>query len=270
MGVRKLTDCVFLLRIFCPAVVYLRITVTCGLATCSAKEGISQRLIKMKKSIITYALVLLVYFGLTSSAWATPVDVNKEALMVLEHDTSITCIAYFIPGVPGVPSSLIFTQAPQWTDTYYFDYVSEGWDTVLTDGGKTAYLFGPEITNSRPDPCNLFSYKLYFHWDTEDVVDYPVYLDTVVFDYEAIISKNARWGTPDSFESVPGTTWQEEYGGLPYDNPVPEPMTICFLGFGAAFCRKTSSRKGWLTPLTGVRKRLNLTARHADYSLKRL
>jgi hypothetical protein len=190
--------------------------------------------------VIVCASALLVCSGLTSSARATIVDVNQEAYMMIEPSTAITCIAYFIPDVPNVPGSLMFPQPPQWTDMIPFDHEAAGWNTALADGNKTVYIFGPEIANTGPSSLSVFSYKLYYQWDDGDPnynPSYPVYLDTVVFDGGAIVSETARRGTLGSYETNPGT-WQEEYGGPPYENPAPEPMTICLLGLGAAFLRK--------------------------------
>jgi len=194
----------------------------------------------MKRSVTTYILVLLVCFGLTSSAGATTVDANQEWVMGIDSNISITCVSYFIPDVPNVPDSLIFAQLPEWTNTVPFDYNSAGWDTLLIDGDKTAYLFGPELTNSGPGFLNLFSYKLYYQWDDEDVVDYPVYLDVVVFDNDEVVYDSSRWGEPGSYEGG------EDLLDGPY-NPIPEPMTICLLGFGTALLRKKRRRKALKT-----------------------
>lgn len=189
----------------------------------------------MRKLAIIY-VVLLMCFGLALPAWATitVIDANQEWLMGIDPGLSITCVSYFIPDAihaPNVPDSLIFAQLPQWTNAIPFDYVSEGWDTALADGGKTAYVFGPEITNSGLDFLYTFSYRLYYQWEEEDVDvgDYPVYLDIVVFDNDEVVYESSRWGTP-------GTPyqWSEEPFDGPYENPVPEPMTVCILGFGVA------------------------------------
>ena len=187
----------------------------------------------MKKLIISVSF--LVCFVPSSFVRAVIVDVNQDWSMVILPGDSITCVSYFIPdslAAPNVPDSLIFTQPPQWTNSIPFDYNSEGWDTELTDAGKTAYLFGPEITNSGPDLLFIFSYRLSYQWDTEDVIEYPVYLDIVVFNGDDVVYTSSRWGTPDS---------PYEYGDPldgPYQNPVPEPMTVCILTLGTAILIK--------------------------------
>jgi hypothetical protein len=185
----------------------------------------------MKKLI--FCVVLVMFFGPASSAWATIVDVNQEWVMGMDPGISITCVSYFIPDAPNVPSSLIFTQPPEWTNTVSFDYITEGWDTALTDANKTVYLFGPEITNSGAGYLSIFSYRLYYQWDDEDVVDYPVYLDIVVFNDDEVVYDSSRWGTPGS-----SYEWSEDTLDGPYENPLPEPMTICILGLGTVFLIK--------------------------------
>jgi hypothetical protein len=227
LGVGKLTGCMRILSIDCAAINNCRL--------------LDMRRM-MKKSVIIYALVLLVCLGLTSSARATIVDANEEWGRTLQPGESFTCLAHFIPDIPGVSDSLIFVQAPQWTDTYPFNYVAAGWDTALTDGGKTAYLFGPRITNG-PDTLDLFSFKLFYRWDTNAAgfdPNYPVYQDVAIFDDLTLTYDFGGWrGKPGgTWERPSDVTWREQYGGPPYENPVPEPMTICLLGLGAALLRK--------------------------------
>ena len=185
----------------------------------------------MKKFI--FCVVLLVCFGPPLSVSAVIVDVNQNLLLLLEPDITITCISYFIPDTPNVPDSLIFTQPPQWTNSVPFDHITEGWDTAMTDANKTVYLFGPPITNNEPDPAYIFSYKLFFQLEEEEVVDYPVYLDIVVFNGDDIIYDSSRWGTPGS-----PYQWSEDLLDGPYENPVPEPMTVCILGLGTVLLIK--------------------------------
>ncbi len=188
----------------------------------------------------------LVCFGLVSSAQATTVDANEGWEMALQPSESITCIAHFIPDVPNVPASLIFLQAPDWIQQFVPE--AHSWETALADEGRTAYLFGPAITNDASDPLDIFEYRLYYQWDDEDPdfdPNYPVYLDVVVFDDQEIIRDFAYRGIPDGpYDPVNPTTWKEQYypESDPYDNPVPEPMTICLLGLGVAFLRKSRRR----------------------------
>lgn len=189
----------------------------------------------MKKPVETCVMVLLMCLVLVSSVCVATVEVSQEWKMTMDPVTAITCVAYFIPDVPNVPDSLIFSLPPSWTNWVPFDYISEGWDTALTDGGKTAYIFGPQIINLGPGYLDIFSYLLYYQWEEEDVIDYPVYLDIVVFNGDDVVYDSFRYGTPGS-----GTPfqWEEDNVDGPYENPVPEPMTVCILTIGAAFLRK--------------------------------
>lgn len=160
--------------------------------------------------------------------------------MKLQPGETFTAIAHFIPDVPDVMDSLIFPQAPDWVDLYVPGALN--WVTALADAGETAYLYGPAITNDGPNSISVFSYTLYCQWDDEDPnydPDYPVYLDVVVFNGQEIVRDFALRGVPSGpWDPVNPTTWREQYGGDPYENPIPEPVMICLLGFGSAFLRK--------------------------------
>ena len=199
----------------------------------------------MKKSVMTCALVLLVCLWLTSGAWATIVDANDEWLMPLEPDQTVTCVAHFIPDIPAVvPDSLVFTEAPEWTDAYPFNYVGAGWDTAVSEDGKAAYLYGPAIYNNTNGPWDLFSYSLFYQWDDKDPYydeNNPVWVDIAVFNGMELYADGSVRGIPGGpWDDVNDETWKEQYDpeSDPYENPIPEPMTICLLGLSAALLRK--------------------------------
>src|SRR4030042_1844451 len=116
----------------------------------------------MKKSIITCASVLLVYFGLASSARAVPVTGSQEWYKFLYPDESITCIAFYGLG------SVEFTQSPEWLFYDYtppFNQYIAGWETELSADHKIAYLYGPRATNSTDYIREWFAYELFYQWD---------------------------------------------------------------------------------------------------------
>ena len=205
----------------------------------------------MNKSAMTCASLLLVCLWLTSAAQATIVDADEEWGTKLDSGESITCIAHYIPDVPDVPDSLIFQQAPEPTSTYSFgDW--DGWETAISADQKMVYLYGPRQTNPTDfNNVEWFSYNLFFQWDDADPnldPDYPVYLDTALFDgglgsdaTDAWFWKGEPGGWPDGWvrEEYPHNPDYEE----DYTNPTPEPMTICLLGLGAALLRKKRKRK---------------------------
>jgi hypothetical protein len=200
---------------------------------------------EMRKSVITCALMLLVCLGLICCARATVITGSQEWYKNFDAGESVTCIAFYGLG------SVKFTQAPEWLDNEYtppYNHDIVGWNTALTDEGKTAYLYGPRATNSSGDPCEWFAFGLFYQWDdTAPDFDpnYPVYQDMAIFD--------GPFGSEPTFavgrRGIPGDaeSWEykdnDPYSGPyqtdePYTNPVPEPMTICPLGLGVAFLRK--------------------------------
>jgi len=201
---------------------------------------------------MTYALVLLVCLWLTSAARATIVDGNDKWEMPLEPGQTITCVAYFIPDIPAiVPESLVFDvcRPPEWTDSYPFDYEGLGGDTAVSEDGKAAYLYGPEIYNDTEWPWDLFSYSLFYQWDDEDLYynkNNPVWVDIAGFNGMELYADGSVRGIPGGpWDTVNDDTWKEQYDheSDPYENPIPEPMTICLLGLGTALLRKKRKRK---------------------------
>lgn len=198
----------------------------------------------MKKSVMIYALMLLLCAGLASVAQATIVSGSEEWGRTLQPGESFTCIAHYIPNTPDIPASLIFEQAPEWTSTYWFDYEEAGWDTALADEGKTAYLYGPRIINDTNNAVDWFSFRLFYQWDDEDPnfdPDYPVYQDVAVFDDLTLTYDSAWKGIPgDTWDEPNDITWRQQYypESEPYENPIPGPATICLFGLGAVFLRR--------------------------------
>lgn len=206
----------------------------------------------MKKSIMIYSLaisVCLVFVGHATieTGW-------QEWGCKLEPSESFTCIAYYIPDVPGVSKSLIFEKEPAWTTGHGYDYGDRtDWLTALSQDSKIAYLYGPRATNETDDLIGWFSYNLFYKWDnaaSDFDANYPVYQDTVMWDgfqqWDDLTS-NAKWGkrgTPGNGSEV---VWEDSPGGglyeEPHTYPVPGPATICLLGLGAAFLRIKKPRR---------------------------
>ena len=119
----------------------------------------------MKKSVIIRLLAVIFLTLVTSNALAVWIEGYQEWGIELMPSESITCIAHYIPDIPEIANmdEVIFTQAPEWTSSYPFDHESQDWDTALSEDGKIAYLFGPQITNtSLIEEIELFSFKLFY------------------------------------------------------------------------------------------------------------
>ena len=201
----------------------------------------------MNKSAMTCASLLLVCLWLTSGARAAIVSGTDQWGITLDANESITCIAHFVWG------SVEFTALP--VQTYivgeydaggWWDDI--GWQVELSPDNKIAYMYGPRSTNDTVnDDVGWFSYNLFYQWD-DAIADplYPVYIDTALYDGPFGSEPTKCWGWRgipgdlDSWEyrEVPYYTDDPEYKEGFYDNPAPEPMTICLLGLGAALLRK--------------------------------
>ena len=202
----------------------------------------------MKKSVMTCASVVLVCLWLTSGARAAIVSESDDWGVTLDANESITCIAHFVWG------SVEFTDVPEQRWKVYPDYDNGGewedigWQAELSPDNKIAYMYGPQITNDTVnDNVGWFAYALSYQWD-DAVADplCPVYIDTALYDGPYGSEPTNCWGwrgipgDPDSWEyrEVPYYTDDPEYEEGFYNNPAPEPMTICLLGLGTVFLRK--------------------------------
>jgi hypothetical protein len=207
----------------------------------------------MKKSVMTCALVLLVCLWLTSGARAAIVSGSDKWGITLDANESITAIAHFVWG--GVE----FTALPLQITGLGYDaggiWGDIGWQAELAPDNKIAYMYGPQSTNiTESNDVGWFSYELSYQWDDAAVgfdSNYPVYIDTAIYDGPFGSEPTNYWG----WRGTPGITNSWEYRDVPYyiddpeyeegfyDNPAPEPMTICLLGLGTAFLRKKRRRK---------------------------
>jgi hypothetical protein len=202
----------------------------------------------MKRVFVYLVLFVFVLLVSSSGARAALVYGSDEWLQPLDAGLGITCVAHFIPDVPGVvPESLVFEKAPEWTSTWFFDHVGEGWDTAISEDGKVAYLYGPEIVNDTARKWELFSYSLFYEWDDEDLYydeNNPVWVDVVSFRHQEVLEDGAVSGIPGGpWDNYYYDTWKEQHnpGSDPYENPIPEPAIVCLLGLGAVFLRKKRS-----------------------------
>jgi hypothetical protein len=176
------------------------------------------------------------------------VDANDEWYITLDAGQSITCVAHYVWG------SVEFTEPPEWTDTTYFDYLGEGWQTAISGDYKVVYLHGPEITNTTDiDDLEWFSYNLFYKWDNA-IADpcYPVYVDTALYNGPPGSAAIDYWG----WKGIPGNPSSWVYRDEPYykdvpgyedgffSNPVPEPLTFGILGLGTLFLRRRRPPQG--------------------------
>jgi len=200
----------------------------------------------MKKSVMTCSLVLFVCLGLASTAQATTVTGSDMWGITLDSNQSITCIAHYVWG------GIEFTAVPEQTTGYDYDAGGDwgviGWQVGLSPDNKIAYMYGPRSTNNTGNnDVGWFSYNLFYQWDTDAPgfdPDYPLYVDTALFDGPFGSEPTDYWGWRGTPGGDPNGRDEPYYKDEPeyeegfYDNPAPEPMTICLLGLGAAFLRK--------------------------------
>ncbi|UCF43345.1 MAG: PEP-CTERM sorting domain-containing protein [Planctomycetota bacterium] len=216
----------------------------------------------MKSLLFSCVLGALVCLALASVASATLVSGSDKWGISLGNGESYTAIAHYALDSVG------FTRMPQQTADYQEGgwWNNIGWKTILYDAegtvvevddegwvvepgatAKWAYMYGPQITNTiGEDVANWFIYSLYYEWDDEAEgfdPDWPVYIDTAVFDGLLGAAPTDYWG----WRGTPGDPGSWEYRDEPYykddpayeegffDNKTPEPATVCLLGLGGFF-----------------------------------
>ena len=186
---------------------------------------------------------ILVCFVFAAVARATIIETGDDLWWVgLEPGQSFTCVAYYVWG--GVE----FTQAPEITDIYYqSDIIGDFWQTEISKDNTIVYLYGPQVTNTLSYFTAVLRYQLSYQWDIEQVdPEYPVYVDTAIYDGPLSSEPIASWGwrgtpgNPDSWEyrEVPYVQDEEWYEEGFFTNPAPEITTFSLVGFGVLFLRK--------------------------------
>jgi len=197
----------------------------------------------MKKLLNSVALGLFLVLSCACVSQGTIVSGTDQWGISLDPNESFTCIAHY------VWDSVEFTLPPEQTSTYTAggNWADIGWHAALSEDKKTAYIYGPRLTNNSSVTLNWFSYNLLYQWDDEDAdfdPQFPVYIDTVIFDGDTRID---YWG----WRGIPGVPESWRYRTEPYhkdepehedeefyENPVPEPMTVSLLVIGTFLLRK--------------------------------
>jgi hypothetical protein len=197
----------------------------------------------MKKLVAVCLFVVWVCFVFAAVSRATIIETGDDNWWQgLENDQSFTCVAHYVWG------EVEFTQAPEITNIYYqSDIIGNFWQTEISEDNTIVYLYGPQVTNTSGSFTPILSYQLYYQWDIELVdPEYPVYVDTAIYDGPLGSEPIACWGwrgipgDPDSWEyrEVPYVQDEEWYEEGFFANPAPEITTFSLLGFGLLFLRK--------------------------------
>ncbi|MHC4530499.1 MAG: hypothetical protein ACYSXD_02920, partial [Planctomycetota bacterium] len=198
----------------------------------------------MKKLFVVCLSGVLVCLVFGVFAQATIIETGDDDWWLgLESGQSFTCVAHYVWG--GVE----FTQAPVINEIYYDpdNTIWDFWDSEISLDNTIVYLNGPQVTNTSGSSTPILNYQLYYQWDLDLVdPDYPVYVDTAIYDGLLGSEPVAYWG----WRGIPGDPNSWEYRETPYvqdeewyeegffANPAPEVTTLSLLGFGALFLRK--------------------------------
>ncbi len=197
----------------------------------------------MKKVFVFFTVAVCLY--LASAAQATLVEANNDwGINQISGISQLSCIVHHIP---DIASSLVFTEGPAFIngDPSYPDDFSQ-WQTELSLDKKTICLLGPVTSDYR------FKYTLFYQWD--DAVanpDYPVYIDTAIFNGSEGTLSLKEWSWRGNPAEILSWEYQDHSynSGEPYTSPhdpLPEPITILVLGLGAVLLGKTKNQKSKL------------------------